>query len=100
MNTDIIDKAFKDMIAIRGIHNKLKIPDNRVQQYRSALKNGKTISTDLKIHLLQKTGWQQDDKTYNRKELVSLLNFWKRTSQAARDMGPEYVFEKWAARPS
>jgi len=98
MNTDVVEKAFSEMINERGVHRKLRVEDNYVQQLRYKLKNGIGVSMDTKLKLLQKSGWRQDDKTYNRKDLVSLLNFYKRTSQAAKDQGPEYVIEKWEAK--
>jgi hypothetical protein len=90
-----IEKAFADLIHTRGIHTTLHISSGQVRTLRFNLKNNINISTDAKLKMLQKSGWRQDDKMYNRADLVSLLNFYKKTSQAARDHGPEYVIEKW-----
>jgi hypothetical protein len=95
MNKDVIDKAFADLIFRRGVHQKLRIKSNYIRQLRRRLKFGAPISTDLKLRLLQKSGWIQDQAQYTLQDLVSLLKFYQRTSQAARDMGEEYVIEKW-----
>jgi hypothetical protein len=57
--------------------------------------NRNGISMDLKIRLLQKSGWLQDDRIYNRKDLVSLARTILKSSQAARDHGAEYLVDKW-----
>ena len=93
-----IDKAFTELINKREIHTTLGISSQYVRTLRFKLKNNIGISADTKLKLLQKSGWKQDDKTFNRAALVSLLNFYKKTSQAARDHGHEYVIEKWEKR--
>lgn len=95
MNTDQINEAFAKLIAQRGIHNQLGISSGDVRTMRNYLANGKNISLDKKTELLKKAGLLQNEKTYVLADLVSLLNFYKSTSQAARDEGPEYVIEKW-----
>jgi hypothetical protein len=95
MNTDLLDTAFAALIKKRGVHNALGVEDNYVQQLRYKLKNGLAIRTDTKLRLLQKSGWRQDDRIYNRKDLIGFINFYNRTSQAARELGPEYVIQKW-----
>ena len=95
INTDYIDKAFQELINQRGIHNKLGITSEKVRQHRYNLNNGQAISTDLKLRLLQKSGWRQEKQKYPREDLISLIKFTIRTSQKARDFGAEYVLEKW-----
>lgn len=95
MNIEILEKAFSELINIRGIHHKLQVKNNYVHQLRFKLKKGIHVSLDVKLRLLQKSGWRQDDKIYNRKDLVSIINFWKRSGKAARAMGTEYVIDKW-----
>ena len=93
-----IDKAFTELINKREIHLKLDVTSDVVRRLRYQVKNNINISTDTKLKHLQKSGWRQTDKIYNRADLVGLLNFYKKTSQAARDHGPEYVIEKWEAK--
>lgn len=97
MNISMIDKAFYDLIHEKGIDKKLGIESNYVYQLRNKLKNDIGISMDVKLELLQKGGWKGNEAQFTRKDLVSLLNFYKSTSQSARDKGPEYVIEKWLA---
>lgn len=95
MDTKQIDASFQEMINKRGVHEKLGISSQQVRNYRQYLKDGRGVSTDLKLQLLQKYGIFAQEESFTRKELISLLNFYSRTSQAARDNGPEYVIEKW-----
>lgn len=95
MNIDAIDTAFADLIAKRGVYKDLNITMTHLKQLRYKLKHGQGISTDLKLQLLQRSGWRQDQAQYTRQDLVSLLKFYERTSQVARDVGPEYVVEKF-----
>ena len=95
MNTDTIDKAFATLISGRAIHKQLGETSNYIKQLRFKLKNGINVSTDLKLRLLQKSGWKQSEKTFNRAQLVDLLKFYKKSSQATKDHGFEYVIEKW-----
>lgn len=95
MKKNCIDEAFKKMIIQRGIHAKLGVKSGLVRTYRYNLSKGINVSSDKKLSLLIKSGWRADDLQFSRRDLVSLLNFWKRTSQQARELGPEYVIEKW-----
>jgi hypothetical protein len=97
MNRSAIDKEFEKLIRERGIHNKLNVSSGLIRTYRYNLAKGIAISTDQKLDLLKKSGWKDNEEVFKRNDLVSLLNFWKRTSQSARDKGPEYVIEKWEA---
>lgn len=95
MNTDAIDKAFTALLKEKSVYKKLGETDNYIKQLRYKLKNGIGVSMELKLRLLQKSGWRQPDETFSRADLVSLLKFNNRASQATRDLGPEYVIEKW-----
>ncbi|HYC30062.1 MAG TPA: hypothetical protein VEB42_14615 [Chitinophagaceae bacterium] len=95
MNTDQINKAFENLVVERNVYKKLGVSSGVVRTMRYNLKNGIAISIDKKMDWLKKAGLLNQEKTYVRKDLVSLLNFYKTTSQAARDHGPEYVIDKW-----
>jgi len=95
MNTDAIDKAFATLISERGVHKKLGNTSNDVKQLRYKMKNGIYISTDLKLRLLQKSGWTQDEASFTRADLVGLLKFYDKSSQRTKDHGYAYVIEKW-----
>ncbi len=92
---NLLDTAFEQVIYQRAIHHTLGISAESVRQYRKRVKDGDNIPTDTKMALLHKSGWRPAEKDFTRVDLVSLLNFYKTTSQAARDNGPEYVIEKW-----
>ncbi len=95
MNLDAINKAFSTLIYERSVHHKLSISATYVHQLRYRLKNGLGISTDLKIKLLQKSGWRQSQAIYTRQDLLDILKFYNRSSRAAKDLGFQYILEKW-----
>lgn len=98
MNKDVIDKAFAALIAQRAVNKQLGISATNLQQLRHKLKTGSSISTDLKLKLLQRSGWRQDAVEFTRQDLVSALKFYERTGAAAKSLGVEYVLEKWKAQ--
>lgn len=95
MNTDQINEAFEKLIAERNVYKKLGVTSNDVRTMRYNVKNNISVSMDKKLDWLKKAGLLNQEKTYARQDLVSLLNFNKKTSQAARDEGPFYIIEKW-----
>ena len=95
MRNDIIDEAFEQLIKQRGIHKELGETSDSIRSLRYKLAKGKAISIDLKLRLLQNHGWSLDAQKYSRKDLVSLLNFYRRTGQSAKDLGDDYVIQKW-----
>jgi hypothetical protein len=95
MNTQEIDKAFEKMINERGVHRRLGISSANVRGMRNKISNGIAVSTGTKLKLLQKAGIRQEDRTFTRKDLVFILKFYINTSAAARDLGPEYVVDKY-----
>lgn len=95
MNIAAIDTAFKEVINRRGIHKTAGRSLNSVLQLRWRFKHTKNVSYSTKIFYLQKAGVHMEKYLYTEKDLVSLLNFYNRTSQSARNLGNEYVVEKW-----
>jgi hypothetical protein len=95
MNTLEIDKAFEAMINERGVHRRLGISSANVRSMRNKISNGIAISTGTKLKLLQKAGIRQQDSTYTRKDLVNVLKFYINTSASARELGIEYVVDKY-----
>lgn len=96
-NTGAIDKAFKELIHTRTIYKKLRMSPGHVRTIRYNLKHGLPVSTDLKLKLLQRSGWRQDDFIYNRKDLVSLAQSILKAGTMAKEFGAEYLVEKWEA---
>jgi hypothetical protein len=95
MNTSIIDKAFAELISRRAVHQVLGINSDQVRTMRYKLNNGISISTDIKLRWLQKSGWRQTDRTFSRSEVVAILKLYKKSSQAAKDLGFEYIIENY-----
>jgi len=94
MNTAAIDNAFHEVIHRRGIHKTAGRSLNSVLQLRWRHRHTH-VSYNTKIFYLQKAGVQMDKFLYTENDMVSLLTFYNRTSQAARNLGNEYVVEKW-----
>jgi hypothetical protein len=98
MNADSINEHFIKMIATRGIHNTIGVSSGHVRLLRYKLANNIGISTDLKLQLLQKSGWRQDDKVFTQKDLVAAVSFAIRSSASAKAHGAEYIVEKFLAK--
>lgn len=98
MNTDAIDKAFRDLVSKRNVHLKLGETSRTIINHRYKLKHGIPISLDTKLQLLQKSGWRQSEAKYTRADLVSLLKFYDKASAAAKAHGHAYIIEKWEVK--
>ena len=95
MNTDAIEKAFAEMISKKGIDKEIGISYSYLTTLRHKLKHGIAISLEKKIELLQKSGWQQNEASYTRKDLVEAIRFALKQGKAAKEHGPEYILEKF-----
>lgn len=51
------DEAFEALLNTRGIYKELGITRGAVGSFKTMLKDGKGISIDLKIKLLEKSGY-------------------------------------------
>lgn len=87
------------MITKQGIAHRLQMTPNAVKQIRWKLRHGKcNYSLDFKLKLLQRAGYRAEFARWTDLDVVAILRFaLVTTSQAARDRGPEYVFEKFKA---
>lgn len=52
------DRAFEEMIYIRGIHHRLGVTQKLVSVYRQHLKNDRFITLDQKFDLLRRAGYK------------------------------------------
>jgi hypothetical protein len=95
MTIEIIDTAFRKMISERGSYRRMGISINYSAQLRYKTKKGITISIDLKLRLLQRTGWIPPDSRYTRREMVGAVRFCLSQGLAARDLGAEYLVDKF-----
>lgn len=95
MNIDNIHNVFEKTILMPGIYRKIGIPKNNVAQYRWKLKRGIKITIDKKLWVLQRAGYRFESLQYTDKDLVDILTFALNASQATRNMGPQYLLEKW-----
>jgi hypothetical protein len=95
MDTEEIDKKFNELLAKRGVHNELGIKSSYVTTLRYKLANDIGVSLETKIALLQKSGWNQGDNNFTRKDLVNAVKFALRQSAAAKEHGAEYIVEKY-----
>jgi hypothetical protein len=98
MNSEVIDKAFQDMICKRGIHQVLGIDRNNVYQLRSKLRRNIPISIDLKLRLLRRSGWRENELEFTKDDMRRLVEFTVKQSKTAKAFGAEYILEKWICR--
>jgi hypothetical protein len=98
MNIDNIDEAFAQLLSKKAVHKEMKVTANYVAQLRLRLRNDIPISTELKLKLLQKSGWRQSDHSYTRKDLLAAIKFTLKASAAAKAHGPEYLVEKFLTK--
>lgn len=97
MTTQSIDSAFADLLTRRAVGKTLGISANYVAQLRHKLRTGIPVSLEKKMELLQKSGWRQGDQQYTQKDMVAAVNYALKSSKAAREMGAEYLVEKFLA---
>jgi hypothetical protein len=101
MNIDIIDKEFRRVIMIRGAYRALKISHQHQKLLRNHLRRGIFISIDKKIRLLQRFGVSiNDDYIYSHKNAIEIISFVLKASESAKQLGPEYLLEKFNSRPA
>jgi hypothetical protein len=94
MNIEEIYNAFSKMIHARNIHRKLGIDSQLVRNYRSNLKQGKSVSLDLKLQLLQKAGIsiQEEKKEYTRQDLQDIIEWYNKEGVIHH---PDYAVHKY-----
>lgn len=95
MNIEKVHAAFKEVIATPGIYHKLGIPKNNLAQYRWKIKKGINVTLNKKLWVLQRAGYRLESIQYTDADVIAAITFALNASQATRNMGPEYVFEKW-----
>jgi hypothetical protein len=95
MYTDAINEAFTRLIHKEGIYHQLGVRQQVITQLRWRNKHHNTVSLKTKIKYLQLAGIHLGHFQYTDKDMISFLRFWLKTSEQARQFGPEYVFEKW-----
>jgi hypothetical protein len=95
MITEIINQQFAKMIGTSGIHRTLGITANHVKVLRHRIRHGQKISLDKKIKLLEKSGWDPGDRKWNDQDMIDLIKTCIRCSDAARQLGPGYILEKF-----
>lgn len=95
MNIEQIHFAFSEVVNTRGIYNVLGVPKNNVAQYRWKLKRNIHITLDKKLYVLQKAGYRVEQFQYTDAHLLDIVKFTIKAAQNTRDMGAEYVLDKW-----
>lgn len=92
---ELINEKFAEIIRKKGIAEKTGLPQHYFRQYRYMHKQGR-ISLAKQIKVLKMAGVNlQETHRYEHKDLVELLNYYQRCSLAARQMGNEYIVEKF-----
>lgn len=95
MDLDLLNKDFVKLINQRGVHKKLGITSEYIRSLRHRSKTGSSISMDIKLHLLKKSGWNYADKIYDRHDAINLVTFVLKSGPDAKSFGAEYLVDKW-----
>lgn len=95
--TDIthINRLFETAIAQPGIHKKLGITAKSVRMMRYNYKRWGRVRIERRVWVLQQLGIKLEAYQYTKTDMVELLKYYQRCSQAARELGIEYVVEKF-----
>jgi hypothetical protein len=94
-----INEAFNKMIGTSGIHKTIGITAGHVKLLRHQVRNGIGISLNKKIRLLQLSGqWDPDERQFTDQDMIDLVRFVLASTEAARALGPGYLFTKWKTR--
>lgn len=78
-----------------AIGRSIGIKSNYAAQLRHRIRNGHPISTDLKLKLLQRSGWRHPQQEYTRAQLVEAVRFAIKQGDTAKTLGAEYVVQKF-----
>ena len=95
MTPAAIETAFNELINKRGIHNICGRSLNSILQLRYRHRHYGNVSINTKVFFLQKAKWPMEQYVYTQKDLASLLTFYAKSSAAAKNLGIEYIIEKW-----
>lgn len=98
MDTAEIDIAFCQLMSQPLVGRKLGISSRHAAQLRYLARRGHHVSLRRKISLLQKSGWQASPKHYTRVDLVDLVSFALQQSNAAKELGAEYIVGKFLGK--
>jgi len=95
--TDIakINQLFEQAIAEKAVYRKLGISARAVASMRYNYKKHGRVRIERRVWVLQKLGIDINAYQFNKTDLVNLLKFYNRSSQAAKDLGVEYIAEKF-----
>lgn len=98
IDIQLINSLFNTTIRKKGIAQVLNKTHATVRMMRWRHTKKNDISLELKLRVLQQAGVPLETYKYNHADMVSLLNYYQHCSMAARELGNEYIVEKWANR--
>jgi hypothetical protein len=98
MDLELVNQAFRRLINKRGVYKDLGTSAVYIRSLRHRLKNGLKISTDVKLLLLKKSGWNHADKIFDRHDMVDLVRYVLKQGPSAQSFGAEYLVDKWENR--
>lgn len=92
---EVIDQAFCQMISRSGIHRILGLHRTHVKTLRRQMRLGQGVSLEKKLKLLKATGWDPGSHQWTDQDMMDLVRFCIKQSEAAKAFGPAYILEKW-----
>lgn len=98
IDIETINEEFNLAIRKRGAAVLLGKSFASLRMLRWRQKHKNDISLDMKLQILQKSGVQIEKYKYKQEDLVELIKYYQRCSMAARELGAEYIVEKWINR--
>ena len=103
MNLQQINKSFEKLLDKGGdgvaLRKKIKMSAAQAATYRHDINTDSPISLEKKIIWLQRAEIKiADEKQFTKKDLVAVANLVIKSSKAAKEMGAEYIVEKFIGK--
>lgn len=95
---DAVERAFAKLIKDQRGHHSMKMTGGNKQQFRLKYRRGTfPKKTTMKKYLVQ-AGIRIDDTGYSSQDMIEAIKFAIGNNEFARQLGAEYIFEKWRNR--
>jgi len=95
---DILEREFRKELKTRKGHQPMGMTVGAKQQFKLTLKRGKEVKHTTMRKYLRQAGYRIDETGYSEKDLLDLIKFVLASSQFSRQLGPEYLLEKFIGK--
>lgn len=97
---DAVEREFRKMINDQRGHHAMKMSGGNKQQFRLKYRRGMFPKKTTMRKYLQQAGIRVDDTGFTAKDMIDAIKFAIGNNEFARQLGPEYIFEKWMNKDS